>query len=186
MQSGAKSAWEVIQQLSSDKQQSTLLTSLEIPWGFQSQAVLHWLSRGLCHAKKFQFKDLDKKKRYDSQSPNGRLDKKPLERKAEWEQNAGTNYGTRFPRASYFEKMGNMCKETWGRMYNVVSGVQKVYKRDKKLESHTTKKGAKKLVSSDVTKMLEKKVAIKIRETCEKTMFTPSNPIKATNPIFTT
>jgi hypothetical protein len=27
------------------------------------------------------------------------------------------------------------------------------------------------------------KVAIKIRETCEKSMFTPSNPIKATNPI---
>jgi hypothetical protein len=24
-----------------------------------------------------------------------------------------------------------------------------------------------------------------IRETCEKTMFTPSNPIKATNPIVT-
>jgi hypothetical protein len=31
----------------------------------------------------------------------------------------------------------------------------------------------------------KKKVAIKIRETCEKTMFTPSNPKKATNPIIT-
>jgi hypothetical protein len=41
-------------------------------------------------------------------------------------------------------------------------------------------------VSSDCAKKLEKKVAIKIRETCEKTMFTPSNPIKATNPIVTT
>jgi hypothetical protein len=51
------------------------------------------------------------------------------------------------------------------------------------LESCATKKGAKKLVSSDVAKILEKEVAIKIRETCEKTMFTPSNPIKATNPI---
>jgi hypothetical protein len=41
-------------------------------------------------------------------------------------------------------------------MYDVVSGVQKVWKQDKKLESRATKKGAKKLVSSDVAKILEK------------------------------
>jgi hypothetical protein len=41
-------------------------------------------------------------------------------------------------------------------MYDVVSGVQKVEKRDKKSESHATEKGAKKLVSSDVAKILEK------------------------------
>jgi hypothetical protein len=46
--------------------------------------------------------------------------------------------------------------ETWGRMYDVVSGVQKVQKQDKKLESCATKKGAKKLVSSNVAKILEK------------------------------
>jgi hypothetical protein len=34
-----------------------LFRSLEIPWGYLAQAVLHWLSRGLCHAKKCQFKD---------------------------------------------------------------------------------------------------------------------------------
>jgi hypothetical protein len=41
----------------------------------------------------------------------------------------------------------------------VVSGVRKVWKRDKKLESRATKKGAKKLVllvSSNVAKILEK------------------------------
>ncbi len=37
---------------------------------------------------------------------------------------------------------------------------------------------AKKLVSSNLAKMLE--VATKIRETCEKTLFTPSSPVKAT------
>ena len=37
---------------------------------------------------------------------------------------------------------------------------------------------AKKLVSSKLVKMLE--VATKIRETCEKTLFTPSSPVKAT------
>jgi hypothetical protein len=46
-------------------------------------------------------------------------------------------------------------------MYDIVSGVQKVWKWDKKLESRATEKGAKKLVSSDVTKILEK-------ESCNK------------------
>jgi hypothetical protein len=46
-----------------------------------------------------------------------------------------------------------------------------------------TKKGAKKLVSSDVAKILEKESSNKIRETCEKTMFTPSNTIIATQTI---
>ncbi len=55
-------------------------TSMEIPLGFLSQAVLHWLSGGLCHARKCQFKDLDKKKRYDSWSPNERLHKKSSEK----------------------------------------------------------------------------------------------------------
>jgi hypothetical protein len=43
----------------------------------------------------------------------------------------------------------------------------------------------KKLVSSNVAKILEKEGSNKNRETCEKTMFTPSNPVKATNPIVT-
>ena len=37
---------------------------------------------------------------------------------------------------------------------------------------------AKKLVSSNLAKILE--LATKIRETCEKTLFTPSSPVKAT------
>ncbi len=52
-------------------------------------------------------------------------------------------------------------------------------KRDEKLDSRAAEKGAKKLVSSDFAKILE--VATKIRETCEKTLFTPPSPIKATN-----
>jgi hypothetical protein len=62
---------------------------------------------------------------------------------------------------------------------------QRYKKWDKKLDSHAAKKGPKKLVSSNCAKIQEKKLAIKIRETCEKTMLTPSNPIKATNPIVT-
>jgi hypothetical protein len=41
-------------------------------------------------------------------------------------------------------------------MYIVVFGVQKVYKWDKKLDSHAAEKGAKKLVSSNFAKILEK------------------------------
>ena len=62
---------------------------------------------------------------------------------------------------------------------------KEIKKRDEKSDSRTAEKGTKKLVSSDCAKILEKKVAIKIRETCKKTMFTPSNPIKATNSIVT-
>ncbi len=55
-------------------------------------------------------------------------------------------------------------------------------KRDKKSDSRAAEKGAKKLVSSDFAKILE--VATKIRETREKTLFTPPSPIKATNSIL--
>jgi hypothetical protein len=67
-------------------------------------------------------------------------------------------------------------------MYNVLPQSTKgMRKWDEKLDSLAAKKGAKKQVSSDCPKCQKKKVAIKIRETCEKTMFAPSNPIKATN-----
>jgi hypothetical protein len=46
------------------------------------------------------------------------------------------------------------------------------------LGAHVQCTSAKKLVSSHFAKMLE--VATKIRETCEKTLFTPSSPEKAT------
>jgi hypothetical protein len=77
-----------------------------------------------------------------------------------------------------------MCARNMGAhvQHQDTKGMRKL---DKKLDSHAAKKGAKKLVSSDCAKILEKKVAIKIRENCEETMFTPSNLIKATNPIIT-
>ncbi len=47
--------------------------------------------------------------------------------------------------------------------------------------AHVRCTSAKKLVSSDFAKIL--KVATKIRETCEKTLFTPSSPVKATKEV---
>jgi hypothetical protein len=53
------------------------------------------------------------------------------------------------------------------------------------LDSRAAEKGAKKLVSSNFAKILEKESSDKIRETCEKKLFTCSNTNKATNPIIT-
>jgi hypothetical protein len=58
-------------------------------------------------------------------------------------------------------------------------------KRDKKLDSHAAEKGVKKLVSSDCAKILEKESSNQDERNLWKTMFTPSNPTKATNPIVT-
>ncbi len=55
-------------------------TSSEIRWGFLAWAVLHWLSRDLCHARSTYLRILCEKKRYDSWSPNGRLHEKSLEK----------------------------------------------------------------------------------------------------------
>ncbi len=71
--------------------------------------------------RKCQFEDLDKKKRYDMPSSNGRLHKKPSQRKAERGKNAGTYPGTRFPRASYFKKQV-MCSRNMGA--HVQSGIR--------------------------------------------------------------
>jgi hypothetical protein len=57
-----------------------------------------------------------------------------------------------------------------------------VQETGQKSDSRASEKGAEKLVSSDFVKILE--VATKIRETCEKTLFTPPSPLKATNSIL--
>jgi hypothetical protein len=64
--------------------------------------------------RKCQFEDLDDKKRNDLRSFNRDSHEQPPERKAERGKNAGTNPGTRFPRASYFKKMCNVCQKHGG------------------------------------------------------------------------
>jgi hypothetical protein len=68
---------------------------------------------------------------------------------------------TRFQRASCFEMPMRSVPETWGATVRCTSD--------------------NKLVSSDFAKIL--KIATKIRETCEKTLFTLPSPTKATNSI---
>jgi hypothetical protein len=58
-----------------------------------------------------------------------------------------------------------------------------VQEMGQKIGSRAAKKGTKKLVSNVFAKILEYESSDKIRETCEKTLFTPPSPIKATNAI---
>ncbi len=57
-------------------QQSTFFTSLEIPWGFLTPAVLRSLA-GLMSRKKMSFEDFCEQERYDSHSPNAHSHQKP-------------------------------------------------------------------------------------------------------------
>jgi hypothetical protein len=81
--------------------------------------------------------------------------------------------------------MRHVCQKYGGACTTWYSEYQRYKKWDEKLDSRAAEKGTKKLASSIRVKILKKNVAIKIRETCEKTMLTPSNPIKATNLIVT-
>ncbi len=87
-------------------------TSLEIPWGFLAWAVLRWLSIGLCHARKWQFKEFCvRRKGMICKLPTG-VRMRNLWQKAE--QETGTNSCTRFLQASCFEKTRHVCQEYGG------------------------------------------------------------------------
>jgi hypothetical protein len=76
---------------------------------------------------------------------------KNLWQKAKRGKKTGTNSNTRFPQASCFKKMHDVCQK-----YGVVLWITKVMrKRDKKSDSRAAEKGAKKLVSSNCAKILE-------------------------------
>jgi hypothetical protein len=96
-----------------------------------------------------------------------------LQQKAEKGKFAGSEATTRFPRASCFEKPTHSVPETWGRMYDVLAR-----------SANGMRNGLRNRIPVQPRKVQRnKKVATKIRETCEKTLFTPPSPIKATNSI---
>jgi hypothetical protein len=84
----------------------------EILWGFLAWAVLCWLSRGLCHVRKCQFKDFFVRRK-------GMICKLPTDVciRNLWgmaELETGTNSCTGFPRVSCFEKMRYVCQKYGG------------------------------------------------------------------------
>ncbi len=96
-----------------------------------------------------------------------------LWKKAEKGNFAGSEATTRFPRASCFEKPTCSVPETWGGMYNVLAW-----------SANGTRNGTRNRIPVQPRKaQRSKKVATKIRETCKKTLFTPTSPRKATKSI---
>jgi hypothetical protein len=77
-------------------------------------------------------------------------------RKAEHGKKTITNSCTRFPQASCFEKTRYECQKYGGACTMWYSKNQRYKKWDEKLDSLAAEKGAKKQVSSDCAKILEK------------------------------
>ncbi len=124
-----------------------LFTSLEIPWGFLTWAVLHWFIGGLCHARKCQFKDIT-------------WEEKVWFTIAQWTfawETFGKRWnGERKPvlilvpgsHKRLASRKRVMCARNMGA--HVRRGTQRTKgtkKRDEKPDSRVAKKGAKKLVS---------------------------------------
>ncbi len=140
--------------LSSDKRQSTFIHELDILRWFHTWAVL----RSLANARKCQLEDFCEKERYEVMFSPTDVYSRRFSQKAEKGKVNGSDATTRFPRASCFWETHAFCT--------------------RKMGAHVWCTSAKKLASSDFAKIL--KVATKIRETCERTLFTPSSPVKAT------
>jgi hypothetical protein len=96
-----------------------------------------------------------------------------LRQKTEKGKFAGREATTRLPRESCLEIPARSVPETWGRMYNVLAQ-----------SANGTRNGTLNRIPMQPRKaQRNKKVATKIRETCEKTLFTPPSSIKATYSI---
>ena len=145
--------------MSSNKQQSTFIHELEIPWGFQTRAILR-SSEGLCHARKCWSKDFCEKERYELCSVQRRFTADAFLKVWKGE-NLPVVMLLPGSHESCFWETHAFCSRNMG--------------------AHVRCTRAKKLVSSDFAKIL--KLATKIRETCEKTLCTPPSPAKVTNSI---
>ncbi len=141
--------------LSEDKQQSTY-SRVWISFGDSILGVLH----SLTNARKCQLEDFVRKKGMNHVQSNGCSQQMPS------------------------AKFGKEKTYQWWSYYQVPMSVllwetHAFCSRD--MGAHVRYTSAKKLVSSDFVKILE--VATKLRETYEKTLFTPPSPTKATNSI---
>ena len=137
--------------LTSDNQ--PLFMNWEFRWWFHTWAIL----RSLANASKCQLEDFCERKVWVMFSPTD-VHSRRFPQNAEKGKVDGRDATTIFPRASCFWETHAFCSRNMG--------------------AHVRCTSAKKLVSSNLAKIL--KVATKIRETCEKTLFTPSSPVKAT------
>ncbi len=157
---GAKRKEAVIRQATIN-----LFTSLDILWWFHTQAVL----RSLANTRKCQLEDFCEEERYESCSVRRTFTADTFRKRRKKENStvvmllpgSHKRLALRNPTSILLWETHAFCSRNMG--------------------AHVRCTSAKKLVSSDFAKIL--RVATKIRETCEKTLFTPPSPIKATNSI---
>jgi hypothetical protein len=141
--------------LSWDKQQLTLFTSLEIPWGFHTRAVLRSLARPRSRKKVSVWGFWWKRKVWFVFSPTN-VCTRNLRKKVKKGKFTGSEATTRFPQASCFEKPTGSVPELWGRIYNILTwGANGTRNRTRNQIPVQPRKAWKKLVSSDFAKILE-------------------------------
>ncbi len=149
-----------------------LFTSLDIPWWFHTRAVLRSLAKPYSCKKVSAWGFLWERKVWIVFSPTD-VHSRNLRIKAEKGKFTCSEASTRFPQVSCFEKPTHSVPETWERMYIVLAR-----------NANGTRNGTRNWIPVQPRKARRnKKVATKIRETCEKTLFTPPSPIKAANSI---
>ncbi len=130
-------------------------TSLEIPWGFLSQAVLRWFRQGSCHMRKCQFKDIMWEEKVWFAIAQWTFAWETFGKRRNGE-SAGTNSCTRFPQASCFEKMRHVCQKYGGACTTWYSENQRYEKMEWEIGFPHSQERCKKLVSSDYAKILDK------------------------------
>ncbi len=97
-----------------------------------------------------------KKSKVDTQWPNGGSHQKPSAKSRNGKEPAVLSLLLGSHKHLTLRKQAQCMLDTWGCMYNVLPGsAQGLRKRDKKLDSHAAKNGAKKLVSIDCAQILE-------------------------------
>ncbi len=151
----AKSAWELFRSCHRTSANQPLFTSLEIPWGFFTQAVLRYLVEAYVMQESESLRIFVSKKGMIRDHPTD-VHMRNLQQKAESGNTAGSESTTRFWWASYFKKSMRSVPETWGCTYDVLPQSAKgMRKQNEKSDSRAAIKGAKKLLSSDSAKTLE-------------------------------
>ncbi len=133
-----------------------LFMSLEIPWGFLAWAVLRWLSGSLCHARKCQFEEYCMRRKGMICDHPTDVRMRNLWQKAERGKRTGNNSNTRFPRASCFKKMCNVCQKYGGAWTTWYSENQRYKKMGREIGFQRSRERCKETVSSNCAKILEK------------------------------
>ncbi len=119
---------------------------------------------GLCHARKCQFKDIMSEEKVWFAIAQWTFAWETFDKRWNWERTPVWILEYQVPASILLQENAWRVPEIWGGTYNIVPWSPKgMRKRDKKLDSRAAKKGAKKLVSSDIAKILDKE-----RSNCDK------------------